>query len=318
MTYGHVPHFDREISRLVLGVIPLPTENDQAAFDLLDAFRLVGGNVIDNSYHYGAAYSKVMRRYYERHGEDALIRLDKGSHHHYSEGLWRLTKEDLDHDLLGNLERQGVSTSDFYLFHRDDPRVPIEDVVHWINEHLDAGRIRAWGGSNWSHERVMAANEFAEARGMQGMSASSPNFSLATTNEPMWTGALTLDESGRRWHEATGFPLFAWSSGGGGYFAGVVGDDVRRVYDNPVNAARRERVRTLAHTKGLLPAQIALAWTLSQPMNVFALVGPKTIEELMQSVEATQVVLRPEECRWLEHGDEAPSKREETRLNCWT
>lgn len=303
MTYGRVPHFEREISRIVLGVIPLPTDDFGAAIALLDAYREAGGNIIDNSYHYGPAYADVMRRYYALRGEEALIRLDKGSHHHYSDGLWRLTRSDLEHDLLGNLERQGVTYSDFYLFHRDDPRVPIEEVVEWINEHVAAGRIRAWGGSNWSHERVIAANEAAEARSLQGMSISSPNFSLASVNEPMWTGALTLDEAGRRWHEASGFPLFAWSAGGGGYFAGVETEDVRRVYHNIISSARRERANALAREKGLTTAQIALAWTLNQPMNVFALVGPKNLDELAQAVEAAETVLYLDECMWLENGE---------------
>jgi aryl-alcohol dehydrogenase-like predicted oxidoreductase len=306
MTYGRVPYYPGEISRIVLGVIPLPTDDLDAAFTLLDAYREAGGNIIDNSYHYGPGYSEVMRRYYAARGEDALIRLDKGSHHHYSEGRWRLTREDLEHDLLGNLARQGVTYSDFYLFHRDDPRVPVEEVVQWINEHIDAGRVKAWGGSNWSHERIIAANEAAEALGLQGMSVSSPNFSLASVNEPMWTGALTLNDEGRRWHEESGFPLFAWSAGGGGYFAGVESEDVRRVYDNPINSARRERVEALARDKGLSPAQIALAWTLSQPLNVFALVGPRTLDELAEAMAVADLRLTREECDWLEHGGPSP------------
>lgn len=302
MKFGRIPHLDKDISRLVMGVIPLPTDDLPASFALLDAYRAAGGNIIDNSYHYGPGFAVVMKAYYVKHGPDALIRFDKGNHHWYGDDIWRLTKEALDHDLRGNLERQGVSYSDLYLFHRDDPRVPIGDVVQWTNEHIAEGRILAWGGSNWTHGRIAEANEYADKRGLQGMSASSPNFSLAAVNEEMWTGAYTIDEAGRAWYEDTQFPIFAWSAGGGGYFAEVDSDDVRRVYENEANQARRERLKELASQKGFSPTQLSLAWTLNQPMNAFALIGPRTVEQVADNMQAAEIALTQDECRWLENG----------------
>lgn len=303
MKYGKVPHYDKEISKLVMGVIPLPYDDRAKAFDLLNEYRAGGGNIIDNSYHYGPRFSETMRAYYEKYGEDALIRFDKGNHHHSNsdEGR-RVTKEAMDNDIRGNLERQGVSYSDFYLLHRDDPRIPAGEIVEWLNEHKAAGRIRVFGGSNWQHTRIAEANEYAEKHGLQGFSASSPNLSLALANEPMWWEALQIGREGRAWHEKTGFPLFSWSSGGGGFFARVDSPDIKRVYHNETNFARLKRADELAEKHGVSTPQIALAWTLNQPLNVWCLIGPNTVEQVHSNMAALDIVLSPEELQWLEDG----------------
>jgi 1-deoxyxylulose-5-phosphate synthase len=301
MKYGTVPHLDKKISKVVMGVIPLPQDDHVRAFELLDGYRELGGNIIDNSYSYGPGFSAIMKEYYAARGEDALIRFDKGCHHS-AEGR-RVKKDCLENDLMGNLQRQGVSYSDFFVLHRDDPSVPAGEIVEWLNEHVAAGRIKAFGGSNWHHSRIEQANEYADKHNLQGFSASSPNLSLAKVNEPMWWEAYTVDREGRHWYESTNFPLFAWSSGGGGYFARVESDDIRRVYNNPDNEGRLRRADELAEKKGVTTPQIALAWTLNQPMNVWALVGPRTIDQVQECMAAADIELSPEELQWLEQGD---------------
>jgi aryl-alcohol dehydrogenase-like predicted oxidoreductase len=299
--YGTVPFFDKPISRIVLGIIPLQRLERSEAFDLLDQYRDLGGNIIDNSKVYGPALAGLMKDYYASRGEDALIRLDKGCHHAANNDAGRrVTREALDEDIRANLEGQGVSYSDFFVLHRDDPRVPAGEIVEWLDEHVKAGRIRAFGGSNWHHTRIQEANDYAKAHGLQGFSLSSPNLSLATVNEPMWWEAYTIDRPGRQWHERTQFPLFSWSSAGGGWFAGVQSPDVQRVYDNPENRLRLARATEMAAAKGVTPYQIALAWTLNQPLKVWALVGPDNQEQLRMNMATADLVLTPDELRALE------------------
>ncbi len=304
MQYGLVPSYSQPISRIALGIIPLPTNDHPRAFELLDAYRELGGNIIDNSKIYGQGKAHLMRAYYEARGEDALIRLDKGCHHHGE--TRRVTKDALAEDIRGNLEDQGVTYSDFFVLHRDDPSVPVGEIVEWLNEHKEAGRIKAFGGSNWHHSRIEAANEYAAEHNLQGFSISSPNLSLASANEPMWWEAYTVDREGRDWYEKTQFPLFAWSSAGGGWFAGASSPDVLRVYKNEENEGRLTRARELAERRDVSPYQIALAWTLNQPLNGFALVGPDTVEQLQVNMATVDLKLSPDELRYLEHGEQSP------------
>ncbi len=305
MKTGTIPHLAKPISRLIMGVIPLMGRSDEEAFALLDAYRAAGGNCIDNSYSYGERAGSLMRSYFAARGEESLIRLDKGNHHHSNDDAGRrVSKETIQHDLDGNLERQAITYSDMYLLHRDDERVPAGEVVEWLNEYVKAGKIRVFGGSNWKHSRIAEANAYAEAHGLQGMSASSPNLSLATANESMWWEALSISDNAeaRAWYGASPVGVLSWSSGGGGFFANVDSDDVHRVYDNPVNFARRDRVRSLASDKGVTPTQLALAWTLHQPGNIFALIGPANLEQLQDNLGAVDLVVSDAERDWLETG----------------
>jgi aryl-alcohol dehydrogenase-like predicted oxidoreductase len=57
--------------------------------------------------------------------------------------------------------------------------------------------------------------------------------------------------------------------------------------------------------------QVALAYALDQPLEVFALVGCNTGDEFRANVEASGIELTPEEIAWLENGDAGASWEEE-------
>lgn len=278
----------------------LTVEELDKSLAIIDEFVKCGGNAIDTAHCYGPDRHKAVGEYIRSYGRDSLILLDKGCHPYH--GRNRVTKTDMESDLLENQERMGIFKTDVFVLHRDDPSVPAGDVITWLNELKSAGRVEAFGASNWHHERIAEANRFAETHGLQGFSLSSPNLALAPPQEPMWAGALALDRAARDWYEATGLPVFAWSSGAHGFFAGVSSDDVKRVYFNDENFARKARAEELAKQKGLSPALVAVAWTLNQPMNVHAIVGPRSVEEVREIVGVVNVKLSPDELRWLETG----------------
>ena len=197
---------------------------------------------------------------------------------------------------------------DIWLLHRDDAAVPVGVIVEALNEHRVAGRIRALGGSNWTHERIAEANDYAEKRGLVPFVASSPNFSLAAQVEDPWgKGSVTLsgpeNAPARAWYRKTQMPAFAWSSLARGFFSGrvtresfaknpdILDGAARKAYAYETNFKRLDRVRELAKEKGLTVPQIALAYVLSQPLNLFAIIGAENREEFAANVEASSVKL---------------------------
>ena len=110
-------------------------------------------------------------------------------------------------------------------------------------------------------------------------------------------------------------PLFTWSTLAGGFFSGRFTRDNLDTFDATLdkicvetycyeeNFGRLDRAGVLAREKGLTVPQVALAYALHQPLEVFALVGCNTGEEFRANVEAGAVVLTPEEIAWLENGD---------------
>jgi aryl-alcohol dehydrogenase-like predicted oxidoreductase len=199
-----------------------------------------------------------------------------------------------------------VDYVDIYMMHRDNPEIPVGEFITVLNELRDAGRLRVFGGSNWSIERVTQANEWAAEHGMAGFSAVSNNFSLARMIDPVWAGCISAsDARSRAWLTEKQMPLMPWSSQARGFFTGRARPDdfsdaeLVRCWYSEDNFQRLERVNAMAKEHGVLPINIALAYVLCQPFPTFPLIGPRLLAETRTSFPALTIELTPEDLRWL-------------------
>ncbi len=319
MLYGGVEGIEQPISRLVLGTMIINTGDLERSFELLDAALEFGCTTIDTAHVYGGGNSEraIGRWLEERGNRDKVVVLSKGAHHNSDRK--RVTPFDIASDLHDSLARLRTDYIDIYMLHRDDTDVPVGPIVEALNEHLEAGRIRAIGGSNWTHQRIQEANEYASAHGLVPFAASSPNYSLVEQVEDPWgPGCVGLggpdQAKARAWYEKTQLPIFAYSSLGRGFFSGritrenfeeskedgVIDGACLRAYCHEVNFKRLDRVQILAEEKGMTVPQIATAYIMNQPLNVFALVGAANRDEFKANAAACELKLTPEECAWLD------------------
>ena len=88
-------------------------------------------------------------------------------------------KTDLDQDLSESLDRLGVDYVDVYWLHRDEPARAIGDIVESLAGFVRDGRIRSYGGSNWSVARFEEANTYAADHGLPPFVGSQPGWALA-------------------------------------------------------------------------------------------------------------------------------------------
>lgn len=315
MEYGTVVGIDKPVSRLVQGTIMVREDDLPGSFALLDAVYEQGCTAFDTARHYGSGNEAVVGGWIRERGiEDRVFLIGKGAHH--SPERRRVTPDDIAADLDESLRQLGLETIDLYLLHRDDPDVPVGPIVAALDGHRRAGKIRAFGGSNWSVARIAEANAYAAAHGLVPFAASSPQFSLAEQVDEPWPGCVSISgpagEAARTWYRAQGMPIFAWSSLAGGFLAGglTLEDDgglpeevaarARRAYGSPANWERLARARTLAAERALTVPQIALAWALAQPLDLFAIVGSESGEEFAANLAALDVRLSPAELDWLD------------------
>ena len=297
-------------SRLVLGTAALGSGSERDAFRLLDGVHAHGGVAFDSAYQYCEGESEArLGRWLAKREREALFIVTKGGHP--EGGRARMTREAIAHDLETSLRRLGCGYIDLYLLHRDDERVPVEEVLEMMQEHVEQGKVRAFGVSNWRHERIAEANAHAERFGGVRISASSPHFSLAVPLEPPWPGCVSIagDEAAeaRAFYRETGMPILAWSSLAMGFFGTLspVAELSRlceRVFGSPANLARRARAVQLAAEKGLTPTQVALMYVLSQPLAMHAIVGCLSVQEFAALAEVAEQRLNPAEIGWLESG----------------
>lgn len=300
MTYGTIPGVNPPVSRLIMGV-----DNQESLANMsvmLDDYVERGGTTFDTAHIYGGG---VMERIFGRWVHNRNIRSDilivgKGAvtPHCTPEGIVRQLGESLD--------RMGIDSVDLYLMHRDNMDVPVGEFVDVLNELTRLGKVKAFGGSNWTTERFVAAQAYARKTDQNGFCALSNHFGLAHALDVPWEGCIAMtDPKDRAWLCDTNTPLLPWSSQARGFFARgnpsetVDGELVRCFYSSE-NFERQSRCRMLATRWGVTPTAIALAYVLRQPFPTFPLIGPRTLAETRSSFEALRVDLSVEDIEWLD------------------
>jgi aryl-alcohol dehydrogenase-like predicted oxidoreductase len=191
------------------------------------------------------------------------------------------------------LARLDTDYIDLFYQHRVDPRVPIEDTVGAMARLVEQGKVRYLGLSE------AGAKTLRRAHAVHPISALQSEYSLWERN--LETEIIpTLRE--------LGIGLVPFSPLGRGFLTGKA----PRPEDTPDNDYRRrdprfagenydrnlalvEIVSTIAHRKGVTPAQIAIAWVLHQGQDLVPIPGTKRRTYLDENIGAASVRLTNEE-----------------------
>lgn len=290
----------------------ISSETESESFALLDALFDMGCNAFDTAHIYGNGdVERVLGRWIRAHNiRDEVVILGKGAHHNVDRK--RVTPFDITADIFDSLARMQTDYIDLYALHRDDPGCPVEPIVDALNEHKTAGRIGAFGGSNWRAERLEKANTYATAAGLMPFTFSSPHFSLAEMVEAPWEDCISLTGPfafEQEWYKKSGMPVFCWSTLAGGWFSGRISRQTAeahkdelcmRCYCSEANWERLDRATRLGKQFGATPAQMALAYALHQPFKTFPLVAAYTPQEFRELNQATEITLTDHEVAWLD------------------
>jgi len=309
-----LPGNDKPLSQIIMGTMIIGLKNYEQSKLLLDNAMRLGINSFDLALVYGGGDSEraVGQWMEERGNREEVYIATKGAH---PSDRSRVTPEDITADLTESLSRLRTDYIDAYLLHRDDVTKEVGPIMDILHEHCKAGRIRAFGGSNWTHERIAEANAYAVAKNQTQMTVSSPNYGLCEqVDDPWGPGCVTISgqigAAGREFYAKTGIPVFAYSSLGRGMLSGrttrenykeVLDGAALRAYAHEVNFERLDRARELAGQKGVSVPQIALAYLLHQPLRVFPIVGAAGEKELEETAAVINIELTEQECKWLEN-----------------
>ncbi len=301
MRPGRIEHLDKDVSRLIMGVDnQVASPHVQAVFD---HYFENGGNTFDTAFGYGEVKSRLVGQWMKSRGvRDDVVVISKGAH------TPNCNPKALTEQLNSQLEWFGIECADIYIMHRDNPEIPVGEFMDVLNEHVRAGRIKAFGGSNWSLERVEEANAYAKANGLQSMSVVSNNLSLAVMEKPVWGGCIHVhDEESLAWLEKNQMTLLPWSSQARGFFIPERAHPDKREDPSLVNSwysdnnfKRQKRAIELAGKYGVEPINISLAWVLCQPFPVHALIGPRCLAETRSSMRSLDIQLTPQEMAYLD------------------
>ena len=219
-------------------------------------------------------------------------------------GLSRKHVVDACHDALRRLR---VDYLDLYFCHRPDPDTPIEETVRAMDALVHQGKVLYWGTSEWPADRIREAHKIARLRNLQAPSMEQPQYHLmhrdrveneyaplyaefgmgTTTWSPLASGLLTgkynngVQQEGRLARQD-----YAWLQNS------VIGEAKER------RVERARKFTALARELGVSPAPLAIAWCLRNPHVTTVMMGASRNEQLLQNLEALDVVERLGEGDW--------------------
>lgn len=283
------------------------------ANNLLSTAVDAGFNAIDTARSYGRAEESIAKWLKAAPGNrDKILLLTKSCDILGETKQKIVTVERIRREIDESLKTLGTDHVDIFLLHRDDPTHPVAEYVETLEALRREGKCLAYGGSNWSHERLAEANAYAAAHGYQGMTISSPHYGLAEQVRDPWGGDCvtvtgTAMEAARAWYRETRMPLLAYSSLGRGFFSGAFkafdNDGAEKVLDEFAqtgflcddNMKRLARAEEIAAKHGVSVATVAMAYLLTDPMNTLAVVSTSRPERIRENLKAFDFEFEPGE-----------------------
>ncbi len=261
--------------------------NESEAFALMDAGWELGIDHFDTADAYGGGRSEsTIGAWMRSRGVRPTI-TTKTFNPMRASADHGLAPERIVRQLESSLERLGVDRVDLYLAHEFDPDVPVAETVGAFEELRNAGKIRAYGVSNFDAAQLEAALAAGAPSAIQN-----EHSLLARADE---AAVLPLCE-----REQVAYLVFSPLAGGwltGKYRRGEPFPDGSRMTQRPEPYApfvsdttfdRLEALERLASDRGMSMAGAAMAWLLADPRVTQIVVGPMRPEHLSPVREALE------------------------------
>ena len=194
-----------------------------------------------------------------------------------------------------SLKRLKTGVIDLFYQHRVDPEVPIEDVAGAVKELIREGKVKYFGLSEPGVQTIRRAHA------IQPVTAIQNEYSL------WWRKA---EHEVLPLLEELGIGFVPYSPLGRGFLTGKMNEnttfdstDFRNVVPRFTPEARKanqalvDLIGTVAKRKNATPAQIAIAWLLSQKPWIVPIPGTTKPHRLEENIGAATVELTPDDLR---------------------
>lgn len=282
---------DMSLSNIVLGTDGYGERIDKkTAFSIMDLYTQNGGNVIDTARLYTNGTSESYVGEFISGIRDNLYISTKCAHPPLSDMSHnRLNEIDIEYDIDTSLKTIGIDYIDIVWLHRDDLSVSVEPIIDIMNKMVKKGKIRYFGASNWTYQRIDEANKYADKTNQSGFIASQPLYNMATRTK-VWDSTLVcLEGEEKAKYDKSHFPVFAFSSQAKGFFEkysqGTLSEKAKERYLNDNTLKTYELIKKSAQESGNTISYTALSMLIEQSnFDVFPIIGPSNIEQLKSTL----------------------------------
>lgn len=318
MEYRSLGRTGVQVSSIALGCMMFGSRTDADETSRIIDVALDGGiNFIDTANVYGSAPGRS-----EEFIGRALQRGDKRGRVVLATKVWGLvdpadpngrgiSRRALVRACDDSLRRLQTDHVDLYQLHRPDPRIPIDEVLQALDDLIRGGKVRYIGTSTFAAWQVVESLWAARELGLNRVVSEQPPYHMLDRR---------IERELTSMAQTYGIALISWSPLAQGFLAGRYRRDeappMGSRFEKPSSgrawlehgiiesdpsvfsdAAWRvlAEVEALAAEKHCTASQFALAWTAAQPAITSVIAGPRTVEQIVDSLGAAEVEITAED-----------------------
>ena len=275
----------------------------------MDAFAERGGNFLDTADFYsrwlpghsGGESEEIIGRWMQQRGNRHQMIIATKVYQPMGEqpNDRGLSRKHILEALGASLRRLRTDYLDLYLAHAFDAETPIEETLQAFEDARRAGKIRYAGASNYPAWRLVEALWKAEVHHTLRFDCLEPHYNLVHRAE-FERELQTICQQ----YQIAAMPYSPLANGflTGKYRRGQMQNtgsarvgSVQRRYDREEAWRALTAVEQIAQECGSTPSAVALAWLLAQPGATAPILGARSVEQLVASLEALTVTLTPEQ-----------------------
>ena len=317
MDYRNLGHTGLKVSPLCLGAMMFGKWGNA---DHEDSIRIIhraldaGINFIDTANGYSEGESEVIvGKALRDRREQAVLATKVFAPVGEGPNQRGLSRKAIQEQVEHSLRRLGTDVIDLYQIHRPDPTTPLEETLSTLNDLVRQGKVRYLGLSTnhyagpgvwekrFSAWEIVETLWISERRGWERFVCLQPPYSILRRAMELEHFPMT---------QRFGIANIVWSPLEGGWLSGKY----RKETGNPLDSQRAEKwigdigqakfqrrleiveeLVPLAEAKGVTLAQLANAWVLQNPAVTSAIIGPRTMEQLEDSLGALDVRITDED-----------------------
>jgi aryl-alcohol dehydrogenase-like predicted oxidoreductase len=299
MEYRHLGRTGVKVSAYCLGTMMFGRSTGEA--DSIEIIRRAvdeGVNFVDTANVYGFGESERITGKALADGTRAKVVLA-------TKAFFPLEKDDLNGRGLSrrhlieaceaSLRRLGTDWIDLYQLHRPQSEIPIDETLRALDDLIRQGKIRYIGTSMFPAWKIVEALWASKELGLNRFVCDQSTYHvLDRTAERELLPALV----------SFGMAMIPWAPLCGGlltgkYRRGDVSAEGRWQggkdnFDRPITQAAFDVIDAFvehAADKGCSPSQLALAWNAAQPGVTSPIIGPRTLEQLVDNLGAVAVTI---------------------------
>lgn len=288
---------DKKISSLALGTMTFgDTVDEGLAREMVETAVAAGITMIDTANGYaGGKTEEMLAGILPDFGDDLVLATKAGMPHPDAGENAPLSKQGLRDSLEGSFRRLGRDSVDLFYLHQPDRATPIEETLETLGELLSAGKISAWGVSNFAAWQIAQLQAGAKELGIPGPVVAQQLHNLV---------ARRLEVEYVEFAQTTGLATMVYNPLGGGLLSGKHSFDgagesaepgrfsgsrlaemYRDRYWNEELFGGIGKLSEIAADAGISLVELSLRWLISQPSTTSLLLGGSKLSHLNANLE---------------------------------